>query len=267
MPPELLCQWDDVTRLMRAADSVMFANRTCPERPATSAVFWWLSDPLWAEAGNERRVVHDARQTLVRLHAALPEDTRFHRENGYGADAVVSTILRYGLLMDPSDNNQGVRNSAAGHLAKRIWWPSEHMQREWPLVQLPEDQIGMLRRARSILLATAVNTTAAHQSHIAASDSAFLMLSTSVNDLRQIDKRPARATGTVVLRGSISAVPAMLSLEILGLSVTGTDARYRKAVNPPATLTCGQSEFLGEHLIQGTAGAKDCTRNEWFSFH
>ena len=178
-------------------------------------------------------MVHDARQTLVRLHAALPEDTRFNWENGYGADAVASTILRYGLLMDPSDNNQGVRNSAAGQLAERIWWPSEHMQREWPLVQLPEGQIGMLRRARSILLATAVNTTAAHQSHIAASDSAFLMLSTSVNDVRQVDTQPAHATGTVVLRGSISAVPAMLSLEILGLSGTGTDARYRKAITPP----------------------------------
>jgi len=309
MPMPLQCEWDDLGVFLSAADVNEWRQHSCAEQLVLANRYWWLADPLWSESANERRTVHDARQTLVRLHSALPADSRYHWQAGYGADAVVATILRYGWpsyaawsgtnsdkghaqwmrtmdrslshapfttfeytqgrthtaptwsavkdiklvadstwqLNDPLDNYVE-RAQAVGHRASRIWWPSEHFRREWPLVQLPEGQVGLFRRHDAVLLAAALNLAAKHHQRLSATDTAFLLISSDPKQLKHVDMRPARSFSAVVLQGEIPSGTALMSLEILSGAQNGIDARTRSAFTAPPTL---KSMRRGEVAISG----------------
>jgi hypothetical protein len=45
----------------------MMKEVRCEQRPARNAVIWWLADPLWTVAGNERMAAHYARWTELTL--------------------------------------------------------------------------------------------------------------------------------------------------------------------------------------------------------
>jgi hypothetical protein len=106
------CGWDDVGPLLPPADRARYAALPCAARDSVSARVWWVSDPLLIEPGNERRVEHDARRTLIRLRAALSEDERHHWQPLDGGDALIEMVVRYGW---PSRSVWGGRHEDATH--------------------------------------------------------------------------------------------------------------------------------------------------------
>jgi hypothetical protein len=106
------CDWDDVGPLLPPADRARYGALPCAARDSVSARVWWVSDPLWIEPGNERRVEHDARRTLVRLRAALSEDERHYWQPLDGGDALIEMVVRYGW---PSRSVWGGRHEDANH--------------------------------------------------------------------------------------------------------------------------------------------------------
>lgn len=61
----LKCEWSDAGFLL--AESPPSGSEPCAEPAAQNERFWWLSDPLWSEAGNARHSEHIARLVAVRL--------------------------------------------------------------------------------------------------------------------------------------------------------------------------------------------------------
>jgi len=67
MPTALRCRWTDLTPLLDGALRERFRRLDCASRAAFSAHVWWLAQPLFSRPGNDRRVEHYARLTMVRM--------------------------------------------------------------------------------------------------------------------------------------------------------------------------------------------------------
>lgn len=68
----------------------------CERESATIERLWWLADPLWSVAGNERYVAHQARRTLIALRRVLGRDERYVWEVAATGLSMRETIVRYG---------------------------------------------------------------------------------------------------------------------------------------------------------------------------
>jgi hypothetical protein len=106
------CVWTDVGALLDDDTRRAYATMTCAARADFEARLWWLADPLYLEAGNERRAEHFARKTLVRLLAPLGDDERQHWERKKGGEAVAEMLVRYGW---PSQMFWGGLVADSGH--------------------------------------------------------------------------------------------------------------------------------------------------------
>ena len=91
MPPDERCRWTDITPLLEGALRRRFAELDCAARGPRAAHLWWLAQPLLSRAGNDRRVEHYARHTMVRMlqRAGSPWSMSL-------ADDLVELTLRYG---------------------------------------------------------------------------------------------------------------------------------------------------------------------------
>ncbi|HYW33478.1 MAG TPA: hypothetical protein VE869_18395 [Gemmatimonas sp.] len=96
MGAELRCEWEDLGPLLSDEEQALYRGASCAERSAMGARYWWLSDPLYDEPGNERLVAHDARSVLLTLRAAFPVDGRVRWSQRYGSDAMARMVMRYG---------------------------------------------------------------------------------------------------------------------------------------------------------------------------
>jgi hypothetical protein len=96
MADSVRCKWNDVSPLLDFEQRRSYAALSCAARAEFEARFWWLSDPLWLERGNERRAEHAARRVHTSIIAALGEDARHRYVPRKGGDAVIETIMRYG---------------------------------------------------------------------------------------------------------------------------------------------------------------------------
>jgi hypothetical protein len=91
MPADERCRWIDLSPILAGPLRQRFLALGCDARAAFAARVWWLSQPLYAHPGNDRRTEHWARLTMVRLLAgaasawALPP-----------ADDLRELIVRYG---------------------------------------------------------------------------------------------------------------------------------------------------------------------------
>jgi hypothetical protein len=83
----LLDEWQAREQLRRMS---------CAAYDSVEKRFWWLSDPLWSEPGNERWVEHEARRVRVALHRSASPDERFHWSPEHGGAAVERMLIRYG---------------------------------------------------------------------------------------------------------------------------------------------------------------------------
>lgn len=97
-PDSVTCAANNVALLMdrnRIPVGITLPN-TCAARSSLESRYWWLADPLWSDAVNERRVEHDARTISLLLTATLPKSERFDWGPKTGADAVAQMVIRYG---------------------------------------------------------------------------------------------------------------------------------------------------------------------------
>ena len=67
MPAAQRCRWTDLTPLLDPPVRRRFSRLDCAARAAFSAHLWWLAQPLLSRPGNDRRVEHYARLTMVRM--------------------------------------------------------------------------------------------------------------------------------------------------------------------------------------------------------
>lgn len=96
MTPAMRCDWMDVRALLPPAHAGPFARMSCAERERAVERLWWLSDPLYRERGNERRVAHETRRVLAALRRALDSDERHPWDARRGGDAMARLVERYG---------------------------------------------------------------------------------------------------------------------------------------------------------------------------
>ncbi|HST60258.1 MAG TPA: hypothetical protein VLK84_16245, partial [Longimicrobium sp.] len=64
MPAEERARWMDVTDLLAPEDQREYGRASEEERVRLARRLWWLADPLWSDAGNDRLTEHYARWTM-----------------------------------------------------------------------------------------------------------------------------------------------------------------------------------------------------------
>lgn len=96
MTPAQLCAWDDVRELLRESERNAYTSLNCASRIAATAKLWWLADPLFRVAGNERQVEQELRRIEILLHSALDQDERYSWSDKFGGDALRTLVQRYG---------------------------------------------------------------------------------------------------------------------------------------------------------------------------
>ncbi|HEU4994102.1 MAG TPA: hypothetical protein VFT29_04755 [Gemmatimonadaceae bacterium] len=90
------CTQLDIALFLDERTRDRYEKLPCPARDSIADRFWWLSDPLFSQPGNERLTVHLYRQTLVALRSALIMDEHFDWRPSYGATAARELLVRYG---------------------------------------------------------------------------------------------------------------------------------------------------------------------------
>lgn len=91
MPPVKRCHWMNLSPLLDDDIRNTYRKMSCAQREAINARIWWVADPLFMVAGNERRTEHFSRV----LHTALQADAA----NTYGmswSGDLAELILRFG---------------------------------------------------------------------------------------------------------------------------------------------------------------------------
>ncbi|HEY3745427.1 MAG TPA: hypothetical protein VGL17_04250 [Gemmatimonadaceae bacterium] len=91
MPPLTRCHWMNLSPLLDDDIRGTYRKMSCAQREALNARIWWVADPLFMVAGNERRTEHFSRV----LHTALQSDAA----NTYGlrwSGDLAELILRFG---------------------------------------------------------------------------------------------------------------------------------------------------------------------------
>lgn len=90
------CVDEDVQSLLDSDDRDRMRDLPCSEQRRARENMWWLADPLWSVAGNERYVAHHGRVMHVALRSIDDGDERYvWARNGAGR-ALREMIVRYG---------------------------------------------------------------------------------------------------------------------------------------------------------------------------
>jgi len=90
MPADERCRWTDLSPLLEGELAERYRRLDCDGRSAFEARWWWLAQPLYSLAGNDRRTEHFARVVMARIHEG--RRTPF----GYWAEDLRDVMLRYG---------------------------------------------------------------------------------------------------------------------------------------------------------------------------
>lgn len=90
------CEWDDIVALLPFGERTRYSKETCARRDLVNQRYWWLSDPLFVEPGNERHVADGERKMLAILRADVVRDERFDWQIRSGGDAMTELVQRYG---------------------------------------------------------------------------------------------------------------------------------------------------------------------------
>ena len=91
MPDEERCRWSDIAPLLDDELADRYRQLDCASRAAFEKRWWWLAQPLYSLAWNDRRTEHFARQTMVRI-----EQGRRTTFGLYWANDLRDVLLRYG---------------------------------------------------------------------------------------------------------------------------------------------------------------------------
>jgi hypothetical protein len=96
MPADERCDWSDASAVLDDDARSAYNKLSCAQRDSANANIWWLSDPLYLEPGNERRVEHFSRFILTVLRMGTDSTERWDLHDKGGGDAVREMLLRYG---------------------------------------------------------------------------------------------------------------------------------------------------------------------------
>lgn len=94
--PNAPCVDEETLLLFPGGDRDDVTRGTCDEQRTRVDRMWWLADPLWSVAGNERYVAHGSRRTHATLRSALSRDERYVWDSRGGGSAMRELIVRYG---------------------------------------------------------------------------------------------------------------------------------------------------------------------------
>lgn len=90
------CQWNNIGPLLDAPGRAVYESAPCARQALYNVQFWWLSDPLWSDTVNERKIEHAVRRVRILLHSALDRDEFFSWSPSLGGDAAREMLVRYG---------------------------------------------------------------------------------------------------------------------------------------------------------------------------
>lgn len=96
MPAAERCEWSDLSPLLDESARKAYTAIPCASRDSMNARIWWLSDPLYTEARNERRAEHYSRLVLATVRSAVEPGERWNWRDGQGGNALREMIVRYG---------------------------------------------------------------------------------------------------------------------------------------------------------------------------
>ncbi len=96
MSTQQRCEWDDIVALLPRGERARYAKETCVRRETINDRYWWLSDPLYSDPGNERQVIDDERKMITIVRSDAVRDERFDWQVRSGGDAMTELVLRYG---------------------------------------------------------------------------------------------------------------------------------------------------------------------------
>lgn len=90
------CAWDDLSLLFETGDADAYLAVPCGKRGELNERIWWLADPLFRVAGNERRAEQESRRMSNLIRASVLQDERYPFDAARGGDAVGNVLARYG---------------------------------------------------------------------------------------------------------------------------------------------------------------------------
>jgi hypothetical protein len=96
MPSDERCTWTKLAALLDHDGRTAYERLPCSARDSVNRIIWWLSDPVWLIAGNERRAEHYGRAVLAVLRSGTNWSERWDMRDHGGGDAVREMIVRYG---------------------------------------------------------------------------------------------------------------------------------------------------------------------------
>jgi hypothetical protein len=262
MPEDERCRWSDIAPLLDGKLAERYRRLDCASRAAFENRWWWLAQPLYSLASNDRRTEHFARQTMVRI-----EQGRRTTFGLYWANDLRDVWLRFGWptwwtreppvspLIQSEPNITGHDPSPAfqftpgaptfddpGHTRPEDWIhdPPQGRERYAPgyakAFEYLDHQVGVFRRADSCVVVAAYDlssdTVLAHQPARAA-----LVLARSERDLVARDHE-VRLDGPDVLVATAPCGRKLLSLEVVAPARRGVArARYGIALDEHAALS------------------------------
>jgi len=91
MPEDERCRWNDISSLLEGELAHRYRDLDCAGRAALESRWWWLAQPLYSRAGNDRRTEHLARRAMVRIQQGVR--TLYGL---YWDDDLRDVLLRYG---------------------------------------------------------------------------------------------------------------------------------------------------------------------------
>src|SRR5256886_7968232 len=91
MPEDEGCRWSDIAPLLDGGRAARCRRSGCAGGAGSETRWWWLAQPFYSLASNDRRTEHFARQTMVRI-----EQGRRTTYGLYWANDLRDVLLRYG---------------------------------------------------------------------------------------------------------------------------------------------------------------------------
>lgn len=96
LPETERCDWQRLTPLLEKQFATLYADLSCERQAALNDTIWWLADPLYRDAGNERKVEQYVRRMELALRQATVQDERYSFDQERMGDALAAVIDRYG---------------------------------------------------------------------------------------------------------------------------------------------------------------------------
>src|SRR6266566_846646 len=91
MPDEERCRWNDISTLLEGDAAERYRKLDCADRAAFETRWWWLAQPLYSLATNDRRTEHVARVVRARM-----EEGRRTPHGLLWGDDLREILMRYG---------------------------------------------------------------------------------------------------------------------------------------------------------------------------